>query len=300
MPEDVDAHVTWSRLVTFREVAARGSVRAAAHALHVTEPAVSASVAAVERQLGTDLLRREGRNIVLTDAGAVFADYCRTLLALADEAAGAVRAAERPRLRIGAVSAAAEYVLPTALVAARRHRPELGLTVTVLPRDELFAALRHHEVDVVVAGRPPRGSGLVPRASRANRLVVVGAPGAPGPLAAPWLLRSPGSGIRAVAVDLLHRLDLEPELLELGSHGATLAGARAGLGVALAHEDAVAGDLAAGTLVTHTVPGAPLDRPWIVSTTERPVPAALDLVRILGDRQALGEGAFHLRNRPRG
>ena len=293
--------VTWSRLTTFREVADRGSVRAAAQALHVTEPAVSAAVAAVERQLGTPLLRREGRHVVLTDAGRTFADYCRTLIALADEAASAVRDAERPRLRIGAVSAAAEYVLPTALVAFRRHQPEVELTVTVLPRDELFAALSHHELDVVVAGRPPRDSGLVVHASRPNRLVVVGSPAdSVPPGESTWLMRSPGSGTRSVTVDLLRALELAPELLEMGSHGAAVAAARAGLGVTLAHEDAVLGDIAAGRLVVHPLAGTPVERPWMVSTTGRATPSAIGLVRVLTAPDAMGEAAFRPSSRPPG
>lgn len=303
MTDDRPGQVTWSRITTFREVAERGSVRAAAQALHVTEPAVSAAVSAVERQLGTALLRREGRHVVLTDAGATFAGYCRTLVALADEAAAAVRESEHPRLRIGAVSAAAEYVLPTALVAHRRLRPRTQLSVTVLPRDDLFAALTHHEVDVVVAGRPPRGSGLVARATRSNRLVVVGGATADTPPGrSTWLLRSPGSGTRTTTLDLLRRLELTPDTLELGSHGAVLAGARSGLGVTLAHEDAVAPDVTAGRLVVHAVTGTPIERPWIVSTTRRPVPGALDLVRLLADEESMGAGAFTLpaRHRTRG
>jgi len=298
--DDRAGQVTWSRLTTFKEVAERGSVRAAAQALHVTEPAVSAAVSAVERQLGTPLLRREGRHVVLTEAGETYAGYCRTLVALAEEAAAAVRESDQPRLRIGAVSAAAEYILPTALVAYRRHRPRTQLAVTVLPRDDLFAALSHHEVDVVIAGRPPRGSSLVARASRANRLVVVGGPepsGAPG--GDTWLLRSPGSGMRTVTLDLLRHLELEPELLEMGSHGAVVAAAREGLGVTLAHEDAVTRDIAAGRLVVHHVAGTPIERPWIASTTRRPVPSALDLVRLIADEEAMGDAAFRLSARPR-
>ena len=300
MAEERPGQVTWSRITTFREVAERGSVRAAARALHVTEPAVSAAVSAVERQLGTALLRREGRHVVLTEAGETFAGYCRTLVALAEEAAAAVRESEQPRLRIGAVSAAAEYILPTALVAYRGHRPATQLAVTVLPRDDLFAALSHHEVDVVIAGRPPRGSGLVARASRRNRLVVVGGPGEEAAAGErTWLLRSPGSGMRTVTLDLLRSLELAPETLEMGSHGAVVAAARAGLGVTLAHEDAVAPDVAGGRLVVHPVAGTPIVRPWIASTTRRPVPAALDLVRLLADAEAMGEAAFELSARPR-
>ncbi|MFV0461902.1 MAG: LysR family transcriptional regulator [Nostocoides sp.] len=286
-------HVTWSRLVTFAEVADRGSVRAAAQVLHVTESAVSAAISAIERQLGVALLRREGRRVVLTDAGSTYADYARTLLGLADEAASAAVAQTSPRLRVGAVSAAAEYVLPAGLGAFRRRHPGVEVSVTVLPRDPLFAALTHHECDVVIAGRPPRGLALVPRARRANRLVVIASPSAAATWTnATWLLRAEGSGIRTATVKLLADLELTPELLELGSHGAVVASARAGLGVTLAHEDAVADDLASGELVVLDVPGTPLVRPWIVSTNASPTPSALAFVDLLCTEQAMEGPAF--------
>src|SRR5690606_9198192 len=137
------------------------SIRGAAEKLHVTEPAVSAAVGSIERQLGVELLSREGRGIRLTESGRTYARYCRTLLGLAEEAAAAVRTPATGRLRIGAVATAGETVLPRLLAGFRDRYPEVDLSLSVRPRDDLFAELEQHETDLAIAGRPPRGSGLV-------------------------------------------------------------------------------------------------------------------------------------------
>ena len=57
------------RLIVLREVARRGSFSAAAHALWITQPAVSRQIAALERELGRKVLERTPRGLLLTDAG---------------------------------------------------------------------------------------------------------------------------------------------------------------------------------------------------------------------------------------
>jgi DNA-binding transcriptional LysR family regulator len=292
---------TWSRLQTFLAVVELGSVRAASEALHVTPPAVSAAVAALEDDLGTPLLAKAGRGILPTDAGRTFAGYCRTLLGTLEEARSAVQEADRSRLRLGAVATASEVVLPGLLASFARRYPRVQFSLTVLPRDDLFAAARHHEVDLVLAGRPPRGTGLVSRARRPNRLIVVGRPGHPQPAAAStWLLRGPGSGTREAALGLLAEIEAQPPTLTLGTHGACVAAAREGLGLTLVHEDAVQRDLATGDLVTIAVPRTPLDRPWHLVTSRQSTPSASLFVAHVGDPAAVGAEAFHLGHRPSG
>jgi DNA-binding transcriptional LysR family regulator len=70
------------------------------------------------------------------------------------------------------------------------------------------------------------------------------------------------SGTRAACQALLAELDADPATLTLGSNGAVVAGAEAGLGVTLVSRDAVASALAAGRLAELAVPHTPLRRPW--------------------------------------
>ena len=133
------------------------------------------------------------------------------------------------------------------------------------PRDEVWKMLEHHEVDLAMAGRPPEQLSLTIRATRANTLVVVGSPKLLAdfrPGLATWLLREEGSGTRATCLGLLAALDVGPPILTLGSNGAVVAGAVAGLGVTLVSCDAVREECRVGRLVELPMNGTPLDRPW--------------------------------------
>jgi LysR family transcriptional regulator, low CO2-responsive transcriptional regulator len=295
------SNVTWSAMRAFLGVVDHRSVRAAARALHVTEPAVSSAVAQIEKKTGAKLLARAGRGVVLTDAGRVYAEYCRTILGLLDESEAAVRRAGAGKLRIGAVATASEYIAPRQLARFRARSPEVELTLAVRPRDDLFVELAHHELDLVIAGRPPRSSGLVTRAERRNQLLLVTAPELEqDPESAAWLLRAPGSGTREATLALLAHLELSPPTFTLGSLGAVVAAAREGLGMTLVHADAVSRDLADGALTQVRVRGTPLSRPWHISTTQAPTRAALDFLDHVCDPAEYGEDRFHLRNRPMG
>lgn len=264
------AGVTVVQLRSLCAVVEHGSVTAAAAQMWVTPSAVSAAVIALQRELGVALLAKDGRGVKVTPAGLIFADYARTMLGLLDEAIGAAAAADDPakgRVRIAAVTTAAEHVLPGLLASFRRGQPTVALDLEVAPRDQVWAMLAAHETDVVVAGRPPAGSGGRLRGTRANDLVVVAAPRlAADPLATTWLLRECGSGTRATTTAYLDGLDEHPQLLTLGSNGAVVAGAVAGLGITLVARDAVARQVAAGELVVIDLPGTPLSRPWHLVT----------------------------------
>jgi DNA-binding transcriptional LysR family regulator len=298
---NLPAAVTWGRLQTFMAVYETGSVRAAAEALHVTPPAVSAAIAALDAALDTPLFGKAGRGIVPTDAGEIFAAYVRKLLGLLAEAAGAVRDSDRGRVRIGAVATASEYVLPRLMASFAEAHPHVELSLSVLPRDELFSRAVDHAFDVVLAGRPPRLSGLVTRARRANQLVLVGRPGLKAdPLTTTWLLTGLGSGTRDTALSLLTRLQASPPLLTLGTSGAAVAAARQGLGVTLVHEEAVREQLDSGELTSYAIPGTPLDRPWQFCTTSEPTAATRLFLAHVCDPQRVGASAFHTRHRPQG
>ncbi|HCB05926.1 MAG TPA: transcriptional regulator [Nocardioides bacterium] len=279
---------------TFLLVYDTGSARAAAQALHVTPPAVSAAVGALEDALGAPLLERVGRTLRPTDAGRTFAGYARTMLGMLGEAAASVREAETGRLRLGVVATVSEYVLPRLLAGFVQRFPQVDLSVSVLPRDELFARAAEHQVDVVVAGRPPAGSPLRTRARRDNQLVVVSAPGVEAATGR-WLLTGQGSGTRQAALALVAGLESEPPTLTLGTQGAVLAAARAGLGLALAHEAAVGADLRTGSLVRVPWSGVPLLRPWHLCTAASPTPTTELFLDHATDSERVGEDTFHPR-----
>ncbi|OLT11816.1 LysR family transcriptional regulator [Pseudonocardia sp. CNS-139] len=259
---------TNARLRALVELADAGSVRAAAQRLVVTESSVSAAIGALAAEIGVPLVDRDGRGVRLTPAGLRYVAYARRILGLHAEAVAAARGEadpERGPLRLAAVTTAGEHVLPTLLASFRAEHPDVVLGLEVAPRGLVWPMLANHEVDLVVAGRPPAGLAAKVRATSPNTLVVVGPPAAVAgfdPAAATWLMREPGSGVRATAATLLDGLDAAPAQLVLGSHAAVVAAAVAGLGVTLVSRQAVRLHLESGALAELPMPGTPLDRPW--------------------------------------
>lgn len=269
--------MTFAQLRTFVAVAEAGSVGGAAESLCVSQPAVSASVAALAHELGVALLEKRGRTLSLTAAGERFAEYARRVLGLVEEAVEAARAeaGATSLLRIAAVTTAGERFVPALVAAFRPRHPGIGVALEVAPRDRVWRLLADHVVDLAVAGRPPEGLPVVVRGTRANQLVVVASPDVAGTWpTTTWLMREPGSGTRATAEVLLDELSLDPPRLTLGSNSAVLAGAVAGLGVTLSARDEVGDLVERGELVVVNVPGTPLDRPYfLVSHAEMTGPA---------------------------
>ena len=136
------------RLRTFREVALHGTIRAASEALSFTPSAVSQQVSALERELGVELLERNGRSVQLTAAGRALAGRADGILAELAETEEEVQsiAGEAPRvLRIAAFpSAAATFVAESV-----RHSE---LDVMILEADPQLglARLRAGEVDLAI------------------------------------------------------------------------------------------------------------------------------------------------------
>lgn len=292
--------MTPTRLRTFLAVVDAGSARAAAARLQVTESAVSASLAALTREIGARLFEREGRGLRVTEAGGVLADYARRILGLMDEAAAAVRndaGTASGRLRLAAVTTAGEYLLPTLLAGFRRRFPDISLSLQSGPRDAVLALLRDHTVDVVIGGRAPSEQTMRSWATRRNTLVVVAQPDVPqDPGTATWLLREPGSGTRDATRALLEARQIDPPTLTLGSPGAVIASAEQGLGMTLVSADAINDLVRAGRLTQVPVPGTPLSRPWHALASPAPTATARLFLNHLCDPAHAGEFAFRRAN----
>jgi DNA-binding transcriptional LysR family regulator len=264
---------TNARLATLVALADTGSVRGAAERLVVTESAISSALSNLSAEIGVPLMDRHGRGVRLTPAGHRYAEYARQILGLHREAVLAARGEADPEhgsIRLGAVTTAGELLIPALLASFTAKYPDVDCKLHVASRNAIWPMLSHHEVDVVVAGRPPVDlSSVRVQAVAANTLVVVGPPDTArrfDPAQATWLLREPGSGTRATMATLLEELEITPPQMVLGSHGAVVAAAVAGLGVTLLSRQAVRRELDTGTLVELDVPGTPMDRPWHVVT----------------------------------
>jgi DNA-binding transcriptional LysR family regulator len=257
--------MTFGQLNSFLAVARTGSVRAAAAALVVTEPAVSAAVTALQRDLGVELLTRRGRGVALTLAGETLARYAAELLALRDQAVSELHGGRW--LRLAAVTTAGEYLLPALLKGFRVERPDIEVSLDVDNREHVMERLARREVDVAIGGRPPSGAGITGAPLLRYRLMVVSAAGRPvGDLSdETWLLREPGSGTRIAVEAYLEEHGIAPRAtMTLGSNGAIRQAVAVGLGVSLMSNHAAGPDLATGAIRRVDAPGTPLRRTWFV------------------------------------
>jgi len=148
-----------ARLNIFVAVTEAGSFTAAAERLGLTKSAVSQGVAALERELGVQLLQRSTRHVAITQAGEEFLADCRSLLAHAGQIVERARAQQGELsglLRITSSIDAASFVAPL-IAEYAAHHPRMR--VEYLPTDQLVDLLREN-IDVSLRVTGGRDSSL--------------------------------------------------------------------------------------------------------------------------------------------
>jgi DNA-binding transcriptional LysR family regulator len=145
------------QLETFREVVRQGSFTAAARALHMTQPAVSAHVKALEVALGARLLERDGKGVRLTASGRLVLEAAETALGAVEEVARRVResmAPERGRIVLACGDTVALHLLPPVLTAFRATHPEAEVAVQNHGSRAILELVLKREADLGIVTRP--------------------------------------------------------------------------------------------------------------------------------------------------
>src|SRR5687767_12196429 len=141
--------MTFAQLRSFAVVARVGSVSGAARELGVSEPAVSAAVAALRRDLGDELVVRFGNGMRLTPGGERLAAAAAEILGLEDRLRRSVSEAGE-LLRLVVAPPVAEYVSAPLLDAFTRRRPEVEVAQEVAAVEDFPALLRDRRADVAL------------------------------------------------------------------------------------------------------------------------------------------------------
>ena len=138
-------------LRVFLAVAETLSFRAAAERVHLAQPAVSRAVRDLEERLGVRLLERDTHRVALTAAGAAFLDDARAILASAQRARLAARAAaagRQGRIRVAYMDFATHRLLPAILPAFKAREPDVAVELIYLPTERQRVALLREEIDI--------------------------------------------------------------------------------------------------------------------------------------------------------
>ncbi|HVV33848.1 MAG TPA: hydrogen peroxide-inducible genes activator [Vitreimonas sp.] len=142
---------------------AEGSFVAAADAVGVTQPTLSAGIKELEAALGATLVERGRAGAALTPAGAEAAERAARALSEVEELVRAVRAAGKPfsgAFRLGAIPTIAPFLLPRALPLLRKRFPQARMLMREDLTARLVDALRARTLDAAIIALPYSAPGI--------------------------------------------------------------------------------------------------------------------------------------------
>ncbi len=278
-------------LQTFLAVVDAGSYSAAAERLHMSQPAVSQHIRALETQLEqVRLFRRVGQQMLLTHAGEELVDVAREMLALATRAEENIRSLRGQisgRVTIGCAASSGEYLLPPVLALFRARYPAISITVSTAPIDTLVEWLANQQVQVLLVEEQQRRRGweshllggemfalLAPRGHELLRCGEV----TPGALRnVPLVLPRSGLPARRMIEDGLRRRGVGASeinvAIETDSIAMMIQAVRTGLGLAFIPRSRVPRGREIGTI---DIAGLHLQQDWyVLRSRERGAPRAV-------------------------
>ena len=268
--------MTLSQLRTFRAVARLNSFSRAAEELHLTQPAVSAQIVALENTLKIKLFDRMGKKIALTEPGSA-------VLACAEDISLRVSQMQREledlgelnagTLHIGASMLVGVYLMPQMLARFRDRYPLVKLVVSVDPARHVIDMTLRNELDIGIVGEgvPVTDERIAIKPVLNDELVVIVPPG--HPLAGQVSISATeleGEAFVMPAKDSAHSESIFEHIsaagiklnsvMEFGNTGAVKRAVEAGLGISIVSRFAVTRELQDGRLKCLRVSGVKLDR----------------------------------------
>ena len=270
------------QLEAFVRVARAGNLGPVAADLFLTQPALTARLQRLEREVGGPLFVRSRRGMRLTAAGRAFLPYAERMLETASEGSRVVAdltAAAGGALTIGAPPAISTYLLPGLLRELEARHPLIELSVRGGHSDEILEMVVRDEVQVALI-RELQHPELVAERVFEDELVLVCAPGhrlaQRGTVSIEqvaderFVLFDRTSSFADVALTLFQRARLRPRaFLEMDNTEAAARMVSRGLGVSLLPRTAIAGALADGGLVELHLLGTPQMRRPVAAVYRR-------------------------------
>jgi len=277
------------RLRSLLEVVRTGGFSTAAEVLHLTQPAVSQHIRALEELYGVTLLLRKGKRTRPTPEGELLFVHAERMEALSrsmDRDMATARSVVRT-FEVGATLTIAEYLLPRLIGRYRRENEHVRIRLSVENTDGTIHRLQRNELVLAIVEGPFREEGLLSSKLAGDELLAVCAPGHPivaegeparrtarravgrrvglaTLLGSDLILREPGSGTREVFERYLVLQGVDPRsvhpYMEIGSINAIKSLVKSELGVTILSRLSVEAELEEGSLVRIPIDGPPIHR----------------------------------------
>ncbi|WP_432570161.1 LysR family transcriptional regulator [Kineococcus sp. SYSU DK005] len=229
------------QLTYFLAIVEHGGFGRAAEHLHVAQPSLSQSIAALERELGVKLFHRVGRGAVLSDAGTELIAPARRVLRDLEAAKAAARSVTGLRqgtVHLSTMPSPGLEPLTSMIAKFARAHPAIVLSVDgAFGPEEVIEAVRSGSAEIGLLGtaEPPRVPGLQVVPLEAQPLVLISPPEAELPTA-----RHDGAQVRLVDLPDLRLIVSQRGSLMRRLVDDTLAhGASAHIAVELAHRTSI-------------------------------------------------------------
>lgn len=145
--------MTTQQLTYVIAVADSQSISKAAEKLYVTQPSLSQYIHSLEKQLGIKLFDRSVTSIKLTDAGALYVEWARKLLAMEESMNNALSdlmGLETGSVRIGASSFRVRCLLARSIAAFHAKYPGIHLSIQEADMKQLRDKLTAGEIDFAI------------------------------------------------------------------------------------------------------------------------------------------------------
>ena len=278
------------RLVVFRAVAEQHSFRKAAEELYLTQPAVSLQIKALEEDLGAQLFDRSGAEVRLTHVGEVLLEHARQsheLLHQAEHEIAASGGEQGGRLRLGASTTIAQYLMPHLVGEFREKHPRVNPTLMSGNTECIVNAVKEQRISLGFIEGPPRTRDVRTEPFLRDELLLIvpaahewaeqASIGASEIAAAPLLMRERGSGTRRIVEMALEQHGIKRRSLqvamELDSTEAIKSAVEAGLGAGFVSRWAIAKDLRLGrSFKIVEIEGLRMHRDFLIAMAKGPEP----------------------------
>jgi LysR family transcriptional activator of nhaA len=157
----MNLQLNYHHLRYFLAVATEGGIKSASERLHISPPTLSAQIRELEDYLQTPLFLREGRSMLLTDAGRVVKQYARRIFDSGDELVEVIGRGSLTgpqTVYVGIVDSVPKLLASSLLIRTWATHPEIKVVMREGLPGELFPALAAHQLDVVIANEPAPSS----------------------------------------------------------------------------------------------------------------------------------------------
>lgn len=282
----------------FVRIARAGTLTKAADELHITQPALSSQIKALEREFDVQLFERRGRGLVLTDSGKILLERAEQILEMAGlvtQELSEANSLKNGTINIGTNDSNCLYLLPELLLEFRKDYPGIGIRLSNSHSSEVARWVLDGTVEIGIVTLPLQLRGLSAHKLFQREDVLIFPPGhelalvehiQPRDLESfPFLYLHRGSVSHGRLMEALYRGAYGPaEIMQIGSLEVVKRYVELGMGISVVPKINVQHELAEGTLLCRALPWIPVHSVGVIQRQNAYLsPAARVFVQRLGE-----------------